>query len=114
MFLTEDAAYSVSISDIRDLSVSKKYYFSFPDEYSEICGLSKDGKTLFFKDFSLDLESGERTEYGGKGTASDNSDHLFNPGDDVYSGDDAGQIIFSKKQFICEDSEQLYSLDNMK
>ena len=114
MFLTEDAAYSVSISDFRDLSVSKKYYFSFPDEYSEICGLSEDGKILYFKDFSLDLESGERTEYGGKGTASDNSDHLFNPVDDAYSGDEAGQIIFSEKQFICEDSEQLYSLKDGK
>jgi len=114
MFLTEDAAYSVSISDFRDLSVSKKYSFSFPDEYSEICGISEDGKILYFKDFSLDLESGERTEYGGKGTASDNSDHLFNPVDDAYSGDEAGQIIFSEKQFICEDSEQLYSLKDGK
>ncbi len=114
MILIEDADYSVSISDLRDLSVSKKYYFSFPDEYSEICGISEDGKTLYFKDFSLDLESGERTEFAGNGTVPDDSDSVSNPGDDAYSVDDAGQIIFSKKQFICEDSEQLYSLEDGK
>ena len=114
MFLTEDAAYSVSISDLMDLSVSKKYYFSFPDEYSEICGLSEDGKILYFKDFSLDLESGERTEYVEKGTASDDSDRALNPSDNAYSSDDAGRIFFSEKHFICEDSEQLYSLEDGK
>ena len=108
MFLIDEALYSVSISDLRDLSVSKKYYFSFPDEYSPICGISKDGKTLYFKDFSLDLESGERTEYAGNGPVSDDSDPASN------SGDDTGQVIFSEKQYICEGSEQAYSLEDGK
>lgn len=108
MFLTEEASYSVSISDLRDLSVTKKYYFSFPDEYSEICGISKDGKTLYFEDFSLDLESGERTEYAGHGPVSDDTAPASNPGDDT------GRVIFSEKQYVCEDSEQVYSLEDGK